>query len=82
MELTVSNPDVLYVADLARRLGRTETAIRAALRRKSASVPHEHAFMLGAEIAVRASDYSAWLDAKIARKPDARIGRIASKARA
>lgn len=60
----MSERDVLYVRDLAARLGRTEDAIRAAIRRQSASVPHEHAFLLGAEVVVKVDDYEAWLDAK------------------
>jgi hypothetical protein len=57
-------PDVLYVADLAARLGRTVPAIRQALRRKSSSVPHEHVFALGGELVIKREDYEAWLLAK------------------
>lgn len=72
--------DVLYVADLAERLGRTETAIRAAFRRKSPSVPHEHAFLLGPKLlVVKVADYEAWLESKKSAKPDARLGRRKGK---
>lgn len=56
--------DVMYVPDIARALGRTEAAIRAAFRRRSESVPHEHAFRIGRQIAVRRQAFRLWLRAK------------------
>lgn len=51
--------DVLYVADLARKLGRTEGAVRMAVSRGAAWLPP--AFKLGRRVAWRTSDVDAWL---------------------
>ena len=56
------SPDVLYVADLAKKLGRTEGAIRAAIGRGSDSVPPP--FKLGKVWAWMAVDVDRWLDVK------------------
>jgi len=52
-------PDVLYVADLARKLGRTEAAIRAGLSRGVDWIPP--AFPMGRRLAWRPSDVDAFL---------------------
>lgn len=51
--------DVLYVPELAKKLGRTETAIRAAVHRRSGSVPPP--FKIGRKHAWRAESVEAWL---------------------
>lgn len=61
--------DVLYVPDLARKLGKTEAAVRAAAQRKSASVPP--AFRLGGKLAWRPQKVDAWLAAQEAIDIDA-----------
>lgn len=52
-------PDVLYVADLARMLGRTETAIRAAVNRGVSWLPPS--FTMGKRIAWRRADVDRFL---------------------
>lgn len=62
--------DVLYIPDMARKLGRTEAAIRAAVQRdrsrgsrKKALPP---AFKLGSMWCWRVADVDAWLARKAA----------------
>lgn len=55
--------DVLYVPDLARRLGTTETAVRHALANRSGAVPRG-AFKLGRRWAWRAADVERFLAEK------------------
>jgi len=55
-------PDVLYVADIARKLGRTERAIRLAIIAKSESIPTP--FKMGKLWAWRVSDVDQWLKEK------------------
>ena len=61
----MSDADVIYVAELAAKLGRTEKAIRAGLHkiRRGQAVdwlpPH---FRLGLKYAWRVADVDAWLD--------------------
>ena len=57
-----SKPEILYIADLARRLGRTESGVRMAVHRRSESVPPH--FKLGNRIAWNAADVTAWLRKK------------------
>lgn len=52
--------EVLYVADLARLLGMTETAVRGAYYRRSGAIPK--AFKLGAKIAWRRSTVMQFLE--------------------
>ena len=54
--------DVLYVADLGRKLGRTESGIRMAVHRRSDSIPPH--FMLAGRIAWNREDVDAWLRRK------------------
>lgn len=54
--------DVLYVPELARKLGRTEAAIRAAVHRGSRSVPPP--FKIGRKHAWRPESVDAWLDGR------------------
>ncbi len=54
--------EILYVADLARKLGRTESGVRMAVHRRSESVPPH--FMLAGRIAWRAEDVTTWLRKK------------------
>ena len=63
-EETVS--DVLYIEQMAKRLSRTETAIRAAVNRDVDWLPKS--FKLGRRIAWRASDVDAFLAKKAASK--------------
>lgn len=51
--------DVLYVPDLARKLGKTEAAVRMGVARSSDWIPP--AFKLGRRIAWRTADVDAWL---------------------
>lgn len=51
--------DLLYVADLARKLGRTEAAIRSAVNRKADWLPP--AFPMGRRLAWRLADVEAFL---------------------
>lgn len=64
-------PDVLYVEDLAKAMGRTETAIRQAVNRGVAWLPP--AFKLGRRLAWRRADVEAFL-AKLAKEARASNG--------
>lgn len=59
---------VLYIADMAKKFGKTETAIRAAVqrdqRRGSRKRTLPPAFKLGGEWAWRVVDVDAWLASK------------------
>lgn len=59
---TTTEPDVLYVADLARKLGRTESAIRAGVNRSVDWLPP--AFPMGRRLAWRRVDVESFLAAK------------------
>lgn len=56
---TNNEPDVLYVADLAKKLGRTEAAIRAAINRSAEWLPKP--FPMGRRLAWRREDVDAFL---------------------
>lgn len=56
---------VLYVSDLARRLNRTEAAIRQAVLRESDFVPP--GFRLGRRLAWKSSTVEKWLQKKNAK---------------
>lgn len=56
---------VLYVSDLARRLNRTEAAIRQAVLRESDFVPP--GFRLGCRLAWKSSTVEKWLQKKNAK---------------
>lgn len=64
----MSEADVLYVPDMARKLGRTEAAIRTAIERdrlrgsRKKSLPPP--FKLGGKWAWRRADFEAWLAEK------------------
>lgn len=51
-------PEILYVTDLARLMGRTEAAVRTAVNRRAAWVPPP--FNVGRRIAWRRVDVDAW----------------------
>lgn len=55
----MSAADVLYVVDLAKKLGKTETAVRMGVSRGAEWIPP--AFKLGRRIAWRTADVDAWL---------------------
>lgn len=57
--MTTAAPDVLYVSDLARKLGRTEAAIRVALNRGADWLPP--AFKMGRRLAWRTADVDKFL---------------------
>jgi predicted DNA-binding transcriptional regulator AlpA len=59
--------DVIYVPELAKKLGKTEAAVRAAYYRKSDAIPP--AFKMGRELAWRLSDVNDWLAKKAEAKP-------------
>jgi predicted DNA-binding transcriptional regulator AlpA len=54
-----TNSDILYVPDLARKLGRTESAIRTAVNRGANWLPP--AFSMGRRLAWRAVDVDRFL---------------------
>jgi predicted DNA-binding transcriptional regulator AlpA len=58
----MTNPDVLYVPDVARRLGRSEPAIRSALARGSSWLPPS--FKMGRRVAWRRVDFDRFLAAQ------------------
>lgn len=60
--MSKAESDVLFVPDLADRLGRTEAAIRTAIHRGSDSIPRP--FRLGSRWAWRKTDYDNWLAKK------------------
>lgn len=57
--MTQQAADVLYIADMARKLGRTEAAIRAAVNRDVDWLPKS--FKMGRRIAWRSSTVDAFL---------------------
>lgn len=61
----IQQPDILYVADLARLMSRTEASLRAAINRGADWVPPS--FHIGRRLAWRRSDVDAWF-AKQARE--------------
>lgn len=61
----MSEASVLYVADLARKLGKTESAIRMAVHRDSGAVPPH--FYTGRRMTWLSADVDAWLKAKARR---------------
>lgn len=56
----MSQPDILYVTDLAKMLGRTETAIRAAVNRGVSWIPAP--FYMGRRIAWRREQVEQFID--------------------
>jgi len=58
----MTQADVLYVPELAAKLGRSEAAVRMAVARRSDSVPRP--FYLGRRIAWRREDVDGWLAKK------------------
>lgn len=52
-------PDILYVPDLARKLGRTEAAIRTAVNRGASWIPPS--FPMGRRLAWRRADVESFL---------------------
>lgn len=65
--MTQQQTDVLYVADLAKKLGRTEAAIRAAVNRGADWLPPS--FPMGRRLAWRREDVDRFL-AEQAKKVD------------
>ncbi|WP_347259003.1 hypothetical protein [Methylocaldum sp.] len=61
----MSEDKILYVPELARRLNRTEAAIRQAVLRESDSIPP--GFKLGRRLAWKSSTVEKWLDKKNAK---------------
>lgn len=57
--MTAATTDVLYVADLAKKLGRTEAAIRAAVNRGADWLPPS--FTMGRRLAWRTADVDKFL---------------------
>lgn len=55
-------PEILYIPEMARLLGKTETAIRQHAYRRTGAVPP--AFRLGGQYAWHRADVQAWLDNK------------------
>lgn len=60
--------DVLYVADMARKFGRTERAIRALIDRKSKAVPPP--FKLGGKWAWKREDVDSWINQQAGKAGD------------
>lgn len=60
--------DVLYVADVAQKLGMTESAVRMAVARDKGRGERKRAlpkpFKIGAKLAWRRQDVDAWLERK------------------
>lgn len=65
--------DVLYIADLAAKIGRTEAAVRAAIYRGSKDLPRP--FKLGGRHAWRTADVDAWLEQRAKKASEARSRR-------
>lgn len=61
----MSEDKILYVPELARRLNRTEAAIRQAVLRESDSIPP--GFRMGRRLAWRSSTVEKWLAKKDAK---------------
>lgn len=72
--------EVLFVPDLARKLGKTDAAIRAAAQRKSDAIPPP--FRMGRKLAWRANKVDAWLDLQEKLAADADKPRRRRKSRA
>lgn len=60
--MTTEKSEVMYVADLAALLGRSEVAIRQAINRGADWIPSP--FYLGRRLAWRRDDVKRWLDAR------------------
>jgi len=60
--MSQQQPDVLYVPDLARKLGRTESAIRTAVNRGAEWLPPS--FPMGRRLAWRRVDVESFLTAQ------------------
>lgn len=71
--------DVIYIEDVAKRLGKTETAVRALFHRDSKLGSRKKtlppAIRIGRRIAWRVADFDAWLAAKAGAKLPSSTGK-------
>lgn len=58
------SPDILYVADMARKFGKSERALRGLIHRKSEAIPPP--MKLGKLYAWRRQEVESWLEARVA----------------